>query len=57
MSKISLNGKWNYIEDLNSNLTFSKINKLFQSEKTNVMELPINWELADFQKFFGKICF
>ncbi|MBK7107077.1 MAG: beta galactosidase jelly roll domain-containing protein [Ignavibacteriae bacterium] len=57
MPKMSLNGKWNYIEDSNSNFTFSKINKLFQSEKTNVMELPINWELAGLHNFSGSVWF
>ncbi|MFZ1289591.1 MAG: sugar-binding domain-containing protein [Melioribacteraceae bacterium] len=57
MSKLLLNGIWNYIEDSNSKFSFSKISTLFQSENIQSMKIPTNWELAGLHNFSGSVWF
>lgn len=58
ITKISLDGLWNYIPDSESRLSIEEvIFKLSSEKKIPMMKIPTNWQLAGLNNFSGTVWF
>ena len=56
--KTSLNGKWYFKRDKNSQYDYQKIAKEFNEGKIrDQMIIPVNWQLAGLNNFNGSVWF
>ena len=53
--RLLLNGRWDYLEDRNGQLTYQELR--VSLKKTKKIELPVNWELAGLHNYSGTVWF
>ncbi len=53
--RLLLNGRWDYLEDRNGQLTYQELRASLK--KTKKIELPVNWELAGLHNYSGTVWF
>src|SRR5690606_28235228 len=54
---ITLNGKWKFITDAGSELTYDEVKKKYLENDIREMEIPSNWELQGLHNFNGSVWF
>lgn len=54
---ITLNGKWKFITDAGSELTYDEVEKKYLENDIREMEIPSNWELQGLHNFNGSVWF
>jgi beta-mannosidase len=58
MKTLSLNGKWNFIEDPELKLDYDEVFILYNGNKIKkTMTLPVNWQIAGLNNFNGAVWF
>lgn len=55
MTKISLNGNWNYIKDPENKFQINSIKNFIKSKELPSIKVPSNWELEGFHNYSGVI--